>query len=58
MSIIVKAKIKELAVVDDKKINVASDFADKLDEEVTAMVKKACARALANSRTTVMPKDL
>ena len=58
MSIIVKAKIKELAEIDGKKINVASDFADKLDEEVTAMVKKACARALANSRTTVMPKDL
>jgi len=58
MSIIVKAKIKEIAEIDGKKLNVANDFADKLDEDVTAMVKKACARALANSRTTVMPKDL
>ncbi len=58
MSFIVKAKIKEAAIVDGKQLNVAGDFADALDEKVQALVKEACERASANGRSTVMAKDL
>ena len=58
MGLIVKAKLKEYAKVDDKSLNVSADLADKLNEKVVAMVKEACARAKANGRTTVMAKDL
>lgn len=58
MSLIVKAKIKDVAKVDDKALNVSADLADKLNEKVVAMVKEACVRAKANGRTTVMAKDL
>jgi histone H3/H4 len=52
--IIVKAKLKELA----GDFSVASDFAEKLDEKVTLMIKEACERAQANNRKTVMARDL
>ena len=54
MSIVVKAKIKELA----GEINVSGDFADALDAKVQEMVKAAIARAEANGRKTVMAKDI
>lgn len=52
--IVVKAKIKELAGT----YNVSGDFAEALDKKVTDMVKEAIARAEANNRKTIMPKDL
>ncbi|MFQ5620810.1 MAG: DUF1931 domain-containing protein [Candidatus Nanoarchaeia archaeon] len=52
--LIVKAKIKELT----GDFNVSADFADALNAEVERLVKKACERAKANSRKTVMGKDL
>lgn len=52
--IIVKAKIKDVA----GDLSVASDFSDALNEKVEALVKDACKRAMANSRRTVMAKDL
>lgn len=52
--IIVKAKIKELA----GDFNVAGDFAEALNAEVESMIKRACDRAKANNRKTVMGKDL
>ncbi len=52
--IIVKTKIKEL--VGD--FNVAGDFPETLNREVEEMIKKACERAKANARKTVMGKDL
>ncbi len=58
MSIIVKAKLKEIAKVDDKALNVSADLADKLNEKVVNMVKEACVRAKSNGRNTVMAKDL
>ena len=54
MSIIVKAKIKEIA----GEINVAGDFADSLDQKVTQLVKDAIERAKSNGRRTVMAKDI
>ena len=58
MSLIVKAKIKEVAMIDGKQFNVAGDLADKLNEKAEALVKEACARAHSNGRSTVMAKDL
>ena len=52
--LIVKAKIKD--VIGD--YNVSGDFADELDKIVRDLVKKAATRAEANSRRTVMAKDL
>lgn len=58
MSIVVRTKIKELALAEGKQLNIAGDFAEKLDAEVDAIIKRACARAVANGRSTVMAKDL
>ncbi len=52
--LIVKAKIKDVA----KGYNVAGDVAEALNKKVEQLVKDACARAEANSRKTVMAKDL
>ncbi len=52
--IIVKAKIKEISA----EFNVAGDVAEALNAKVEQMVKKACERAEANGRKTVMAKDL
>lgn len=52
--LVVKAKIKDVA----KGYNVSGDFADALDAKVQQLVKDAIARADANSRKTVMAKDL
>ncbi|MGV8150259.1 MAG: DUF1931 domain-containing protein [Candidatus Woesearchaeota archaeon] len=52
--IIVKSKIKEL--VGDK--SVSSDFSETLNQKVKQMVQEAVKRAEANSRKTVMGRDL
>lgn len=54
MSLVVKAKIKDVA----QGYNVAGDFAEELDKKVHQLVKDACRRAEANSRKTIMAKDL
>ncbi len=56
--VVVKAKIKELAKYDDKKLNVSGEFADALNEKVKALIEEACRRAKENNRNTVMKKDL
>jgi len=58
MSLVVKAKIREYAKVDDKLLNVSGDFADALSMKVEHMIKDACKRARDNGRSTVMAKDL
>ena len=58
MSVVVKAKIKELAKVGEKTLNVSTDFSPKLAEKVETMIKEACERARSNGRNTVMAKDL
>lgn len=52
--LIVKAAVKE--ELEDK--NVAADFYDALDEEVTELLDDAARRAEANDRKTVQPRDL
>ena len=46
--VVVKSKVKEMAEC----MNVASDFADSLNEEVLTLIKRACDRAKANKRST------
>ena len=52
--LIVKAAVKE--ALDDK--NVASDFYEALDDEVSELLEDAARRAEANDRKTVQPRDL
>ncbi len=52
--LVVKAKIKDFA----KDVNVAGDFADALSKKVEGLIKDAVARAKANGRKTIQPKDL
>ncbi len=56
--VVVKAKIKDVAVVDGKPLNVAGDFAEALNSKVKHIIEQACKRAKANGRNTVMPKDV
>ena len=52
--VVVRSKIKELA----DGMNVAGDFAENLNGEVVALIKRACERARANKRSTVQARDL
>ena len=52
-SVVVKAKIKEIAAG----YNVAGDVADALDRKVREMIKTAVKRAEGNGRKTVMDRD-
>tara|TARA_Y100000310_G_scaffold342895_1_gene448119 strand:+ start:6943 stop:7116 length:174 start_codon:yes stop_codon:yes gene_type:complete len=55
--IIVKAKIKEFAKVNEKSLNVAGDVAEKLNNKVATLIKQASMRAKENGRNTLMAKD-
>jgi len=52
--VVVRSKIKEHA----EGMNVASDLAAGLSEEVVGLIKKAAARAKANKRSTIKARDL
>lgn len=52
--LIVRSKLKEYA----DGMNVAGSLAEALHEEVAAILKKAAARAKANKRSTIQPRDL
>ena len=52
--LIVKSAVKEQL----EGHNVAADFYDELDEEVTSLLEAAARRAEANDRKTVQPRDL
>ena len=52
--LIVKAAVKD--ALDD--MNVASDFYDALDGEVSDLLEDAARRARENDRKTVQPRDL
>lgn len=56
--LVVKAKIKELAKIDDKALNVSTDFYDAINKKVEGMIQDCCKRAKANGRNTVMGKDV
>ncbi|MBU0628737.1 MAG: DUF1931 domain-containing protein [Nanoarchaeota archaeon] len=57
-SVIVRSNIKEYAKVNEKSLNVSTDFYERLNEKVIALIKEACKRAKENSRNTVMGKDI
>lgn len=52
--LIVKAAVKD--ALGDR--NVSSDLYESLDDEVTRLLDRAAARAEANGRKTVQPRDL
>ena len=52
--VVVRSRIKEIA----EGMNVAGDFAEHLNEEVTSLIKKACERAKANKRSTIQARDI
>ena len=51
-------KIKELAKIDERPLNVSSDFYDNINKKVEGIISAACERARANGRNTVMGKDV
>ena len=52
--LIVKSKVRDVV----KDCNVAGEFAEKLNEEVINLIKKAEERAKANGRKTIQGRDL
>jgi len=52
--LIVKSAVKEQL----EGMNVAADFYDALEEDVTELLEDAARRADANDRKTVQPRDL
>ena len=57
-SVIIRSNIKEYAKVNDKPLNVATDFYDRLNAKVISLIQEACKRAKENGRNTVMAKDI
>lgn len=58
--IIVKTQVRVVAEKYDshKIINISNDFFVELSKHVEDVVKKACVRARANGRNTIMGKDV
>lgn len=52
--LIVRSKIREYA----EELSVSKEFEDALVKKVEELVKKACERAKANNRRTLMARDL
>ena len=57
-TLIVKSEVKQNAKADEKQLMVSEDFYEALDAKVKEIVEKACKRAKANSRNTVMARDI
>jgi histone H3/H4 len=57
-SVIVAANVKASAKIEEKSLNVSEDFYKELENKVREIVDKACRRAKANGRNTVMGKDV
>ena len=56
--VIVHSRIKEVAAIDGRKLEVSADFYTALAKKVENIIKEACQRARANSRNTVMGRDV
>ena len=56
--LVVRSNIKEHAKVNERTLNISTDFYEKLNEKVISMIKEACRRAKENNRNTVMGKDV
>lgn len=57
-SLVVRSQIKQYAKVDEKPLNISTDFFDELNKKVESLIKEACQRAKANNRNTVMGRDI
>lgn len=56
--LIVKSNIKDYAKVNERPLNVSTDFYEKLNQKAISLIKEACIRAKENNRNTVMGKDI
>lgn len=56
--LVVRSNIKDHAKVNERPLNVSTDFYERLNEKVSLIIKEACRRAKENGRNTVMGKDL
>jgi len=56
--LVVRSNIKDYAKVNERTLNISTDFYQKLNEKVIVIIKEACKRAKENNRNTVMGKDL
>ena len=56
--IVVRSNIKNHAKVNERALNISTDFYEKLNEKVISLIKEACKRAKENNRNTVMGKDI
>jgi histone H3/H4 len=52
--IVNKTRVKEIA----GGLNLTQEFYESLEEEVEAIVRKSCKRAVDNNRRTLMARDL
>ena len=57
-SLVVRSQAKDLAKINEKQLNCSSDFYEELNKKVKDIIKKACERAKANGRATVMGRDI
>ena len=57
-NLVVVSQIKNIAKIEDKPLNVSSDFYETLNEKVKNIIETACKRAKLNGRNTVMGKDV
>ncbi len=57
VNLAVRTSVKELLDEEGVK-SMSKDFMDSLDEKIKEVVKDACKRAKANSRRTVMARDI
>lgn len=57
-SLIVAANVKDAAKIEEKSLNVSEDFYKELEKKIKEIIEKACVRAKANGRNTVMGKDV
>ncbi len=56
--LVVRSNIKDHAKVNERALNVSTDFYENLNQKIISMIKEACTRAKENNRNTVMGKDL
>lgn len=56
IQVVLNSRIKEIAR--QAKVRVAGDFADAVNDEVNALIKRAIDRAKKNNRQTVRPQDV
>ena len=56
--VVVRSRIKDYAVLGEKKLEVAAEVFPALCQIVQGRIKKAAERAKANGRNTIMARDL